>query len=143
MRTWFNVIISLVISFTCWAQDDTVGFWQVSYNGKEVRPVMVNSESTYLLDTITDSAKINIFYFTESPCSKCQCKLQVRDENTKELKTIQRKGYGDSTPFPFTGKEIKQMMAGKKIYLYFSGKYDGWMPWIFLGALRTRSSGNQ
>jgi hypothetical protein len=143
MRTWSSLVIMLLTSLACIAQDDTVGFWQVSYNGKEVRPVMMNSESTYLLDTITDSAKINIFYFTESPCKNCQCKLQIRDENSKELKTVQRKGYGDNTPFPFTGKEIKQMMQGKRIYLYFSGKYDGWMPWVFLGALKTKASGSQ
>ncbi|HXB13669.1 MAG TPA: hypothetical protein VNZ45_16900 [Bacteroidia bacterium] len=143
MRRWMGIIILMALAFVCRAQDDTVGFWQVSYNGMEIRPVMMNSESTYLLDTITDSAKINIFYFTESPCSKCQCKLQVRDANSNELKTIQRKGYGDSSPFPFTGKEIKQMMGGKKIYIYFSGKYDGWMPWIFLGAMKTKASGSQ
>jgi len=139
MRIIICLLAFLSLSCIANAQEDTVGFWQLTYNGKEIRPVMMNSESTYLLDSIADSARINIFYYTESPCKKCPCKLQIRDENSKDLKTIQRRGYGDNAPFPFKGYEIKQMMAEKKIYLYFTGKYDGWMPWIFLGALRKKT----
>ena len=139
MRMLLPIFVFLLMACNTRAQEDTVGFWQVTYNGKEIRPVMVNSESTYLLDSIADSAKINVFYYTESPCKKCLCKLQIRDEDSHDLKTIQRKGYGDSTPFPFKGYEIRQMMGGKKLYLYFSGKYDGWMPWIFLGALKKKT----
>lgn len=97
---------------------------------------MLNSESTYLIDTIADTDKIKVFYFTESPCDKCHCKLQVRGGSGNDLKTIERKGYGNNVPFVFTGKEINDMMSAGPVYLYFSGKYDGWMPWVFLGELK-------
>jgi hypothetical protein len=120
------------------AQDDTVGFWQITINGKEISGVNFNNEKTYFIDSLGDSDRVNVLYFNESPCKKCPCKLQFRDGDNHEIKTIERKGYGDNPPYKFTGAEIKQMMQNKKLYLFFDLKYDGWDPWIFMGALRRK-----
>lgn len=118
------------------AQDDTIGFWKVQYMSKEIIPVNLDGEQqTYLVSGINDTSTLNIFYYTESPCRKCLCKMAFRDENGNTLNTIERKGYGDNRPFMINAKDLNYWLNKGKVYMYFSGKYDGWMPWIFMGAL--------
>lgn len=134
-KTFFIALFCL-FAFIARAQDDTVGFWQVQYKGKEISAVNLNNEQSYPLPELTDTNSLFVFYYTESPCRKCLCKLEVRDENANVLKTIERKGYGDMRPFLLQASELKQWLDKGKVYMYFSGKYDGWMPWIFMGALK-------
>lgn len=133
--TFFCFLISTVVLY---AQDDTIGFWKITENGNEISALTLNNEPTYLLGSLSDSSDMKVYYYTESPCKTCLCKLEVRDTVGVALRTIERKGYGDNIPFSFSGKELKAWMPlGKgRVYLYFSGKYDGWMPWIFLGAVK-------
>jgi len=98
----------------------------------------MNSEPSYIFPAMNDTDQVKIFYYTESPCAKCQCKLEFRDESAKPWKTMQRKGYGDNTPFVLTGAELAPQLAKGRLYMYFSGKWDGWFPWIFMGALRIK-----
>jgi hypothetical protein len=139
MRHLLLALLAICFYSAAIAQDDTIGFWQVQYNGKEVSPVSLNNEHTYLLASISDTDRVNVFYYTESPCSKCLCKLELRNENGIAVKTWERKGYGDTRPFPLLGKDIGPLLKKGRVYMYFSGKYDGWLPWVFLGALRLKN----
>lgn len=120
------------------AQEDSIGFWKIQNNNKEIGPVCINGVQTYLISSPDDTGKLDIFYFTGSPCKKCLCKLELRDENGNPLKTFERKGYGDNSPFEIMGKELSPMLAKGRVYMYFSGKYDGWMPWVPMGALKAK-----
>ncbi len=135
----FGMALFIPSGSPLFAQDDTVGFWKITENGKEISPVTLNGEPCYLLETLSDSALMCIYYYTESPCAKCMCKLQVRDTNGAVLNTIERKGYGNNVPFSFPGKNLKGWLSGRngRFYLYFSGRYDGWMPWVFLGEVKS------
>ncbi len=136
-----GMAICLILLFSAsylHAQDDTVGFWKVTDNGKEVSAVTINNESDYFLEPVTDSTVVSVYYYTESPCRNCLCRLLARDTQGVALKTIEHKGYGNNIPFSFSGRDLKTWLPGGagKFYIYFSGKYDGWMPWEFLGAIK-------
>ena len=138
MRRITIILFLLLSSISIYvkAQDDTVGFWQVQRNGKEVSPINVNNEQTYYLANLNDTDKVNIFYYTESPCAKCLCKLELKDESGRVVKKFERKGYGDTRPFPSTGKDLNPILEKGRIYMYFTSKYDGWMTPVFMGALK-------
>ena len=130
------IMVFALMAISAIAQDDTVGFWKVQHNDKEIASVPLNGEQTYFVTGLADSDLIQVFYYTESPCKKCMCKLELRDENGVVIRTMERKGYGDNVPFTITGKNLNEMFTKGRVYMYFSGKYDGWMPWILLGSLR-------
>jgi hypothetical protein len=139
MKKAFSIIIVFVtVALKAFAQDDTIGFWKIQYDNKEISAITLNGEKTYLISSVGDTNKLDVFYYTESPCRKCECKLELRDENGNTIRTIDRKGYGDNRPFQFNGKELGKQLAKGRVYMYFSGKYDGWLPWVFMGALRLR-----
>jgi hypothetical protein len=137
-KVGFIIVLLGLSSLRALAQADTIGFWKIQYDSKEISPVTVNSEQTYFISAISDTSKLDIFYYTESPCKKCECKLEFRDENGNTIKTMDRKGYGDNRPFQLQGKELSAQLSKGRVYVYFSGKYDGWLPWVFMGALRLK-----
>ncbi len=134
------LLFGLAFSFClkAFAQDDTIGFWKVQKDNTEIIPVTINGEQTYYITSLTDSDRIDVYYYTESPCKKCLCKFELRNENGETVKTLERKGYGDNRPFEIPGKELNPMLAKGRVYMYFSGRYDGWLTPVFMGALRTK-----
>lgn len=130
------VLCLLAFIYKAKGQEDTVGFWKIQFNNKEINPVTLNSEQSYIILALNDTDKVSIFYYIENPCKKCLCKVDLRNETGVVWKTIQRKGYGDNIPFVFTGKELEPQLAKGRVYMYFTGKWDGWMSPVFLGALR-------
>jgi len=136
LSTILCIAVFTIAALSTRAQEDTIGFWKIQYNDKEIAPVTLNGEQTYYLTLLTDTDKVNVFYYTESPCKECLCKLELRNEDGAVIKTMQRKGYGDNKPFYLQGKELEDMFAKGRVYMYFTGKYDGWMPWILMGSLR-------
>lgn len=119
------------------AADSITDSWSVTYNGKEILAYTLNGVSTYLFDSIADNGVITIDYYTEEPCAKCQKRLQLRDENGNVLTTIQKDGFGAGDPFRLPGKQFRELMHDKKVYLFFSANPDGWGTWVFLGLVKT------
>jgi hypothetical protein len=118
-------------------KDSITDSWSFTINGKEIPAFTIDGISTYLVDSIADSDKIIIDYYTQQPCTKCQCRLQLKDENGKMLAMIQKNGFGEGEPFRLPGRQFRQLMHNHKMFLYFSANPDGWGTWVFLGMVKT------
>ena len=111
--------------------------WSLTYNGKEILAYTINGVHTYLIDSIADNAIIVIDYYTQTPCPKCQSRLEFRDENGKILAAVQKNGFGSGDPFKLPGMQFRQLMHNHKLFLYFSANPDGWGTWVLLGVVQT------
>jgi hypothetical protein len=116
---------------------DTLGSWQVTYNGKEILGVVINGVRTYLIDSIADNSTITIDYYTDYPCEKCQALLQFRNEDSKALASVSKMGVGDGPTFKLPGMQFRQLMHDHKLFLFYRNQIDGWGPWMFVGLVKT------
>lgn len=117
--------------------DTITDSWSVTYDGKEILSFKIDGIPTYLFDSISDNGTITIDYYTDTPCAKCQKRLQFRDGDGHVLATIQNDGFGTGDPFRLPGKQFKELMHDHKLYLFFSANPDGWGTWVFLGMVKT------
>jgi hypothetical protein len=122
---------------------DTVDFWRIQLNKRELLATYPSGKRTpgeaiYFIDKITTLDMVSIYYYTDSPCSDCPSKIELRDGNHNVIKIIEKNF--DDTPFLLTGSEVEKILTDNdKVYIYFTGKYKAWRPWTLLGALMVKS----
>jgi hypothetical protein len=138
------LIISLALFFATLnsyaVKSDTIDYWQVKLNGKIINPNPGGTfdNSVYSITNISDSATLEIGYYTDSPCPSKECvsKLELKTKNGLILE-IKNNSF-DNTPFQISGKELKKLfLLNSDIYVYFSGKKGGdtWDTPRYLGIL--------
>ena len=132
MKRLFHIGLFLLLIFGAKASNnrfvlpDTIDFWKIKLNGKE----LVN----YTLENISMNDTLDIIYFTDTPCSECPEKIELRDKNGKVIKAI--KNNFERTPFRLTGLELKKLLTdNEQVFIYFSRKDREWRPWELLDVL--------
>ncbi|MBN8573433.1 MAG: hypothetical protein J0M05_05940 [Candidatus Kapabacteria bacterium] len=148
MKRVFHIGLLLLIMFEAKTYHnerllpDTVDFWEIILNGRELLPTRTHNEkthvfgnATYILDSISDKDLLYILYFTDTPCSDCPSKIELRNKNGNVIKTMEK--AFDNSPFQLTGVEIKNLLSDSdEVYIYFTGKHKHWRPWRLLGIVK-------
>lgn len=121
---------------------DTTDGWRICLNDTITLEKQSNGDkndfAAYYFDKIIDSDTIDIFYFTDAPCSNCKSKIELRNFNSIVLKTID-KNLDNSTPFRLTGNELKELLSDNdRVYIYFTAKHIDWRPWMLLGIMKMK-----
>lgn len=106
------IVISSGISQT--AKADTVDFWRVFYNRKEI-----NTKGEILLKVkdIKKNDSLTILYFRDTPCSECETNVIV--ENRHHFVITQGKGQGTFNPIKISVFDLLVKADRDYSYVYY------------------------
>jgi len=117
------------------ARPDTIDFWIIKLNGKEIIPSGNFKERIYVIEKVSDIYRFEIGYYTDTPCPNCPSKIELRNDKGLVIKKLD--GTFDNSPFQISGTELKKLIPENgKLYIYFTGKKGKeWRQWINLGVV--------
>jgi len=116
------------------ARPDTIDYWILRLDGKELRPSGKFKERLYVLENVSINNKFEIRYYTDRPCPSCSCKMEFRDEKGAVVLTMNRIG---NTSFQLSNEEFQKLLSvNGRIYIFFSGREsETWGNWRLLGVV--------